>query len=79
MAPVLITILTLTVLGIPLVLKLDRNAPPLRLLGLAFLYGNGVIYFALLALFFLFGVWQIGKKLYDRANAPITRAIERKG
>src|SRR5712691_3945726 len=35
--------------------------------------------FALLALVFLFGVWQIGKKLYIQANAPLAQAIDRKG
>jgi hypothetical protein len=35
--------------------------------------------FALLTVFFLFGVWQIGKKLYDQANAPIAHTIDRKG
>ncbi len=34
---------------------------------------------ALLVLFFLFGVWQIGKKLYDQANAPLAHVIDRKG
>ncbi|HYS56744.1 MAG TPA: hypothetical protein VEM34_01210, partial [Burkholderiales bacterium] len=33
---------------------------------------------ALLALLLLFGVWQIGKKLYVQANAPIAQAIDKK-
>src|SRR6266581_1516394 len=35
--------------------------------------------FALLALVLLFGVWQVGKKLYVQANAPLAQAIDRKG
>jgi hypothetical protein len=59
MAAVLIAILSLTVLGIPLVLALDRAAPPLRLLGLAFLYGTGAIYFVLLALSVVHVRWSL--------------------
>src|SRR5205823_4902962 len=59
MAPVLIAILSLTVLGIPFVLAVDRDAPPLRLLGLACLYGTGVIYFVLLALSVLHLRWTL--------------------
>jgi hypothetical protein len=59
MAPVLIAILSLTVLGIPFVLAVDREAPPLRLLGLACLYGTGVIYFVLLALSVLHVRWTL--------------------
>jgi len=59
MAAVLIAILSLTVLGIPLVLAVDRNASPLRLLGLAFLYGTGAIYFVLLALSVLHIRWSL--------------------
>ena len=59
MAAVLIAILSLTVLGIPLVLALDRAAPPLRLLGLAFLYGTGAIYFVLLALSIVHVHWSL--------------------
>src|SRR2546427_12394651 len=33
---------------------------------------------ALLVLIFLFGVWQIGKKLYGQANAPLAQVIDRK-
>ena len=59
MAPVLVAILSLTVLGIPFVLAVDRAASPLRLLGLAFLYGTGVIYFVLLALSVLHVRWSL--------------------
>jgi hypothetical protein len=59
MAPVLIAIVSLTVVGIPLVLALDRDASPLRLLGLAFLYGSGAIYFVLLALSVLHMPWSL--------------------
>ena len=59
MAAVLIAILSLTVLGIPLVLALDRAAPPLRLLGLSFLYGTGAMYFVLLALSIVHVRWSL--------------------
>jgi hypothetical protein len=59
MAPVVVAIVSLTVLGIPFVLALDRSASPLRLLGLAFLYGCGVIYFVLLALSVLGVRWTL--------------------
>jgi hypothetical protein len=59
MAPVLIAILALTVLGIPFVLAVDRAAAPLRLLGLAFLYGSGAMYFVLLALSVLHVRWTL--------------------
>src|SRR4051812_35913617 len=59
MAAVLIAILALTVLGIPFVLAVDRDAAPLRLLGLAFLYGSGAIYFVLLGLSALHVRWTL--------------------
>jgi len=34
---------------------------------------------ALLVLIFLFGVWQIAKKLYAQANAPLAPVTDRKG
>jgi len=34
---------------------------------------------ALLVVIFLFGVWQIGKKLYDEAHAPLAQVIDSKG
>jgi hypothetical protein len=34
---------------------------------------------ALLVLIFLFGVWQIGKKLYVQANAPLAQVIDTNG
>jgi len=34
---------------------------------------------AVLALLLLFGVWQIGKKLYDQAHAPLAQVIDSKG
>ena len=39
----------------------------------------GKLVLALLVLLFLFGVWQVGKKLYDHANAPLSQVIDRKG
>jgi len=59
MAPALIAILSLTVLGIPFVLAVDRQAGPLRVLGLAFLYGTGVMHFVLLALSVLHIRWSL--------------------
>jgi hypothetical protein len=59
MAAVLIAILSLAILGIPLVLAVDRAASPLRLLGLSLLYGNGAIYFVLLALSVLHIRWTL--------------------
>jgi len=59
MAAALIAVLSVTVLGVPFVLALDRDAPPLRLLGLAYLYGTGAIYFALLALSVLHVRWSL--------------------
>jgi hypothetical protein len=38
----------------------------------------GKLVLALLVLLFLFGVWQIGMKLYQ-ANAPLAQAVDRKG
>ena len=39
----------------------------------------GKLVLTLLVLLFLFGVWQIGKKLYDQANSPVTQVIDTKG
>lgn len=50
MAAVLVAILSLTVFGLPFVLAIDRDAPPLRVAGLAFLYGSGAMYFVMLAM-----------------------------
>ena len=48
MAAVLIAILSLTVLGIPIALALDRAARGPLLLGTAFLYGSGAVFLILL-------------------------------
>ena len=50
MAAVVIAIASMALLGLPLVLAADRDAPPLRLFGLSFLYGSGAIYLILFAL-----------------------------
>jgi len=50
MTATLVAILSLTVFGIPFVLALDRDARPLRVVGLAFLYGSGVAYLVMLAM-----------------------------
>jgi len=39
----------------------------------------GKLILALLVLLFLFGVWQIGMKLYIQANAPVAQVIDKKG
>jgi len=38
----------------------------------------GKLVLALLVLIFLFGVWQIGMKLYDQANTPLAQVIDKK-
>jgi hypothetical protein len=48
MAAVFIAILSLTVLGIPLALALDRGARGSLLIGTAFLYGSGLVFVVLL-------------------------------
>jgi len=52
----------------------DSPQPPKAKSGIL-----GKLVLALLVLILLFGVWQIGKKLYVQANAPIARAIDKKG
>jgi hypothetical protein len=42
--PVVVAIITTTVLGIPIALAIDRNAKGPILLGLSYLYGTGLIY-----------------------------------
>ena len=39
----------------------------------------GKLVLALLVLIFLFGVWQIGMKLYVQANTPVAHVIDKKG
>ena len=50
MTATIIAILTLTVLGIPIALAVDRNARGPLLIGTAFLYGSGTMFLVLLAL-----------------------------
>ena len=38
----------------------------------------GKLVLALLVLIFLFGVWQICKKLYDQAHVPLVQLIDTK-
>jgi len=52
----------------------DSPPPPKAKSGIL-----GKLVLALLVLIFLFGVWQIGKKLYVEAQAPIAQAIDKKG
>ena len=39
----------------------------------------GKLVLALLVLIFLFGVWQIGMKLYVQAHTPAAHVIDKKG
>jgi hypothetical protein len=48
MAAALIAILSLTVLGIPIALAIDRGARGFELVGLGFLYGSGCVFLILL-------------------------------
>jgi len=57
--PVVVAILTTTVLGIPVALAIDRNARGPMLVGLAYLYGTAVIYFVELALALLGVHWTL--------------------
>jgi len=50
MTAVLLAILTITVIGLPLTLAVDRAARGTRLLGLAFLYGSAAVMYALMLL-----------------------------
>ena len=59
MAPVLIAIVSLVVLGIPVTLALDRRARGALLLGTAFLYGSGTIFLVLLALSIFHVTWTL--------------------
>jgi len=82
MAAVLIAILSLTVLGIPIALALDRGARGPLLIGTAFLYGSGAVFLILLfvpwklplivgvALMLAVGCWLLAvqKRLRPTAN-----------
>jgi hypothetical protein len=57
--PVVVAILTTTVLGIPVTLLIDRNARGPILVGLSYLYGTAVIYFVELALALLGVRWTL--------------------
>ena len=59
MATTLIALLTLVVLGLPAVLAVDRGARGGMLIGLAFLYGSGIVALALLALSILGITWTL--------------------
>lgn len=59
MAATLIAILTIVVLGLPAVLAVDRHARGVLLVGLAFLYGTGIVAFALLGLSILGIAWTL--------------------
>jgi hypothetical protein len=57
--PIVVAILTTTVLGIPIALAIDRNARGPTLVGLGYLYGTAVIYFVELALALLGVHWTL--------------------
>jgi hypothetical protein len=59
MLAVLIAILSMTVLGLPIALAIDRQVRGPVLLGLAFLYGSGWVFLALLALSILHVRWTV--------------------
>jgi hypothetical protein len=59
MTATLAAILTLTVLGIPIVLTVDRSARGPLLVGTAFLYGSGTMSFVLLALSIVHVHWTL--------------------
>lgn len=59
MAALLVTILSLVVIGLPVALALDRRARGPLLIGASFLYGSGVIFLVLLALSVLHIRWTI--------------------
>jgi hypothetical protein len=59
MTPTLIAILSLTVLGIPVALAVDRRARGPLLVGTSFLYGTGAIFVVLLALSIVHVRWTL--------------------
>src|SRR6266576_2462171 len=59
MTAALIAILSLTVLGIPILLAVDRRARGPLLIGTSFLYGSGAIYFVMLALSIIHLHWTL--------------------
>jgi hypothetical protein len=50
MAAAIVSIVSMAVLGLPIALAVDRRARGPLLIGTAFLYGNGLVFFVLLAL-----------------------------
>jgi hypothetical protein len=52
----------------------DSPQPPKAKSGIL-----GKLVLALLVVILLFGVWQIGKKLYVQTKAPVAQAIDKKG
>ena len=59
MAAILITILVLLVAGLPIALAVDRRARGALLIGVAFLYGSGLVFAVLLALSILHIEWTL--------------------
>jgi len=59
MIPTLIAILSLTVLGIPMALSVDRNSRGPMLIGTSFLYGSGTMFLVLLTLSLVHIRWTL--------------------
>jgi hypothetical protein len=55
--PIVVAIITTLVMGIPIALAVDRNARGPMLVGLAYLYGTGVIYAVMLTLAVIGAHW----------------------
>lgn len=83
MTAAVVAILSLIVLGLPLSLAIDRRARGALLLGTAFLYGSGLIFFVLLALsvarvrwtiltvtIAVLVVWLLSAGIVFRSNPP---------
>jgi hypothetical protein len=87
MAAVLIAILSLTVLGIPIALALDRGARGPLLVGTAFLYGSGAVFVILLCvpmtlvavtvagLIGCLVAWFLGRRATQQPSNPATAHI----
>jgi hypothetical protein len=59
MAAAIVSILSMAVLGLPVALAVDRRARGPLLIGTAFLYGSGLVFFVLLALSVLHIRWTL--------------------
>src|SRR5687768_2944192 len=86
MAAALVSIVSMAVLGLPIALAVDRRARGPLLIGTAFLYGSGLVFFVLLALAVigvrwtlvtvvagLLGCWVASVALYWSRRNPETQ------